>query len=51
MMRQLVRKLLTGRAEAKKSKKNSEMMLKLFFLAKKVAKIKMAESSSAFPTP
>ncbi len=49
-MHQLGGKLLIGRAESKKIKKISELFLKLFFLLKKVAKIKSAEIFFGIPT-
>ena len=44
MMHQLGGKLLIGRVKSKKIKKIRELLLKLFFLLKKIGKIKIAES-------
>jgi hypothetical protein len=50
MMQQPFEKLLIGAVKSKKFKKISELMLKLFFLPKKVAKIKPAEKFFGHPT-
>jgi hypothetical protein len=49
-MHQLFGKLLIGKVKSKKIKKISELMLKLFFLLKKVGKIIIAESFFGIPT-
>ena len=49
-MRQLPGKLLIGEVETKKIKKIAELLLKLFFLTKKVGKIKIAERFFGIPT-
>ena len=43
-------KLLIGGVKSKKIKKITELMLKLFFLLKKIGKMKIAESFFGIPT-
>jgi hypothetical protein len=50
MMHQLCGKLLICKVKSKKIKKITEILLKLFFLAEKVGKIKIAEKFFGIPT-